>query len=165
MKKTITILLLLAITSICFAQNIVITATDILPELVRMDFDYMISLGGDSSYSNVLYLTQYQIVYIQIKNNTESVLFINPNYFTLISSYNISLPYSSETHVINDKISWLTFTQLQSVDVYPGTTTAGILLFEKEHDHEYPVTIYFNGLNGSPIAVDVILDEKANYNR
>ena len=73
----------------------------------------------------------------------------------------ISYPYSSETYGFKDKIKFLSIGPLQSVDVYPGTTTEGFLVFEKKYEEERPQKIFFKNLN-EHIAVDVVIDKIVN---
>ena len=94
-----------------------------------------------------------------IENNSESILNVNPNYFTLVSNMKASYSYSAETHAFKDKIKFLSISPLQSVDVYPGTITEGFLLFEKKYKNERPKKLFFKNIE-KHIAVDVLLDKK-----
>jgi hypothetical protein len=106
-----------------------------------------------------LYISKYQIINMIIENNSESILNVNPNYFTLVSNMKASYSYSAESHAFKDKIKFLSISPLQSVDVYPGTITEGFLLFEKKYKNERPKKLFFKNIE-KHIAVDVVLDKK-----
>jgi hypothetical protein len=69
-----------------------------------------------------------------------------------------SYPYSSETHIFKDKVNFIEESPLQAVDVYPGTTTEGFLLFEKKYKDERPEKLYFQNTK-EHLSIDVILDK------
>lgn len=150
------------ISKLCFAGEVVITAKEIGPEIIRKDFElaYSATVKGQGKYeSKVLYISKYQIINMIIENNSESILNVNSNYFTLVSNMKTSYSYSSETHVFKDKIKFLSISPLQSVDVYPGTITEGFLLFEKKYKNECPQKLFFKNIK-EHIAVDVVPDKK-----
>lgn len=163
MKKAIFFMLTVFFMSqLCFAGEVVIIAKEIGPEIIRKDFElaYAATVKGQGKYEpKVLYISKYQIISVIIENNSESILNVNPNYFTLVSNMKASYPYSSETHVFKDKIKFLPISPLQSVDVYPGTITEGFLLFEKKYKNERPKTLFFKNIE-KHVAVDVALDKK-----
>lgn len=147
-----------------FANNvndIVILAKEIGPELIRKDFDfaYNSTVKGQGKYTpKVLYIAKYQIIFIRVKNNSESILNVNPNYFTLVSNKKVSYSYSSETHGFKEEVGFLDENPIQAVDVYPGTISEGFLLFEKKYEDERPQKLFFKNLN-KHISTDVILDK------
>jgi len=150
------------ISNLCFAGEVVITAQEIGPEIIREDFElaYAATVKGRGRYKpKVLYIAKYQIVDLIIENNSESILNVNPNYFTLVSNMKVSYSYSSETHVFKEKVKFLSISPLQSVDVYPGTITEGFLLFEKKYKDERPAKLFFKNIE-KHIATDVVLDKK-----
>ena len=149
------------ISKLCFAGEVVITAKEIGPEIIRKDFElaHSATVKGQGKYEpKVLYISKYQIINMIIENNSESILNVNPNYFTLVSNMKASYSYSSETHAFKDKIKFLSISPLQSVDVYPGTTTEGFLLFEKKYKNERPKKLFFKNIE-KHIAADVLLDK------
>ncbi len=167
MKRSIIffVLFCLLTTTNVFARGIIIMAKDIGPELIREDFKlgYTSAVKGQGKYqSKVLYIAKYQVVYIIIKNNSNSVLKVNPIYFTLVSNMKRSYSYSDETYAFKDRIKWLSISPLQPTYVYPRTTVEGFLLFDKRGKNEYPKKLFFQN-NGKYISVDVILDKKARY--
>lgn len=143
------------------ADNIVILAKEIGPDLIRKDFEfeYNSTVKGEGNYTpKVLYIAKYQVVFIRIENNSESILAVNPNYFTLVSNKKVSYSYSSETHAFKEEIGFLDEDPIQTVDVYPGTISEGFLLFEKKYEDERPQKLFFKNLD-KHISADVILDE------
>ncbi len=147
---------------LCFAEEVVITAKEIGPEIGRKDFKfaYAASVKGQGKYEpKILYISKYQIISLKVENNSESILNVNPNYFTLVSNKKASYAYSVETHGFKDKIKFLSISPLQSVDVYPGTITEGFLLFEKKYENERPKKLFFKNIE-KIIGVDVVLDKK-----
>jgi hypothetical protein len=132
------------------------------PKISRMDFElaYASTVKGRENYkTNISYIAKYQIIYIRIKNNSNGVLNVNPNSFTLVSNMKISYHYSSETHTFKDKIRFIDESPLQAVNVYPGTTTEGFLLFDKKHEDERPQKLFFQNIK-EHLSIDVILDKK-----
>lgn len=131
---------------ICFAEDISFRAREFGPEIVREDFKlaYASTVEKKGNYeTKVLYIASYQIVHIEIFNESKNVLNINPNNFTLVSDANRSYTYSSETHSFKNEIHFLATNPLQAVDVYPGTMTDGFLLFDKRVEDERPKKLYF----------------------
>lgn len=163
MKKIIYFMFtILFMSQLCFAEEVVITAKEINREIARIDFElaYAATVKGQGKYeSKVLYISKYQIINIKVENNSESILNVNPNYFTLVSNKKASYAYSTETHGFKDKIKFLSISPLQSVDVYPGTITEGFLLFEKKYENERPEKLFFKNIE-KIIGVDVVLDKK-----
>lgn len=149
---------------LCLANEIVIVAKEIGPEIIRKDFElaFASTVKGQGNYkTKVLYIAQYQVVGVIIKNKSSEIFNVNPNYFTLVSDMKTSYPYSSETHGFKDKIKFLSISPIQAVDVYPGTITEGFLLFEKKHKDERPQKLFFKNPNKF-LSTDVILDKKVN---
>ena len=147
---------------LCFANDIIITAEEIGPEIIRQDFQLAfasLKKGNGSYKSKVLYIAQYQVISVIIENKSNEILNVNPNYFTLVSNMKRSYPYSSETHGFKDKISFISMSPIQAVDVYPGTVTEGFLLFEKKYKKEKPQKIFFKTLN-KLLSTDIVLDKK-----
>lgn len=145
--------------------KIAIAAKDFGPELVRRDFKFAyayIDEKEDNYVSKALYISKYQIVFVKIHNNSDEILNINPNYFTLVSNEKLSYPYSSETHNFKRNLSWLDDNALQHQDVYPDTFVEGFLLFEKKDKNEYPVKLFFKNPN-IMISVDIVLDKNVEY--
>jgi hypothetical protein len=165
MRKLIFICIVLVLIKPVFANdvdNITILAKEIGPELIRLDFDfaYKSTVKHQGNYTpKVSYIAKYQIIFVIVKNNSESILNINPNYFTLVSNKKISYSYSSETHVFKEKVGFLDENPIQTVDVYPGTISEGFLLFEKRYEGERPQKLFFKNLN-KHISTDIILDKK-----
>ena len=138
------------------------TGLEFGPKIVRMDFELwnaLIDKGLRNYKPNVSCIVKYQIVYIKIENNSKSILNVNQNNFTLVSNMKISYPCSSETHVFKDKVHSIIESPLQSVNVYPRTTTEGFLIFEKKYKDERPQNLYFQNAN-EHLSIDVILDKK-----
>lgn len=123
-----------------YAGDIKVIAKEIGPELIRKDFEITLSSRG---MPKVLYISKYQVVYIKIENNSEDILNVNPNYFTLISNMKRSYSYSPETYKFEDKIGFININCLQAVDVYPDTITKGFLLFDKKYKNKRPKLLFF----------------------
>src|SRR5712664_3662604 len=81
--------IIISIAKLCFsAGNISITAEEFGPKVARMDFElaYASTVKGQGNYkTNIVYIMEYQIIYIKIENNSNDVLNVNPNNFTLVS--------------------------------------------------------------------------------
>lgn len=147
--------------NLCIASGIQITAKDLGIDLIVKDFnlDYASTVKGNGSYqSKFFYISKYQIVGVTVKNNSNKILNVNPNYFTLVSNMKRSYPYSSQTHGFKDRVSFVGMDPIQAVDVYPGTDTEGFLLFEKDFKDEKPKTLYFKNHN-SVLSVGVMTNK------
>lgn len=149
------------LSGVALAGNVKITAIEIGPQLRRIDFELAYkAIGSKVRYKNkVLYISKYQVIGVEIENNSDSVVNVNPNYFTLVSNMKASYAYSSETHGFKDKVQFVSKSPVQAVDVYPGTITEGFLLFERKYEDERPKKLYFKNLQAH-IGVDVLLDPK-----
>tara|TARA_B100000959_G_scaffold232853_1_gene249943 strand:+ start:2653 stop:3153 length:501 start_codon:yes stop_codon:yes gene_type:complete len=162
MKKSLfTIFILLVLATPSFADDTVILAKEIGPELIRKDFEYSFSstFKGQGSYTPIVsYIAKYHVIFIKVENHSESILNLNPNYFTLVSDKKVSYSYSPETHAFKEKLGFLTENSIQAVDVYPNTMSEGFLLFDKKHEDERPQKLYFKNLN-KHIPTDVVLDK------
>ena len=153
---------IILMSQVCFAGEVAIEAKEIGPEIVRKDFElaYSATVNKQGTYKpKVLYITKYQIIGITIRNNTDSILNVNPNHFTLVSNMQASYSYDAETYAFKDKIKFLSISPLQSVDVYPGTMAEGFLLFPKKYEDECPNKLFFKNVE-KHIGVDVVLDKK-----
>lgn len=163
MKRIFVVLfLLLGIANVAWAEQIKISAIEIGPELIRKDFDlaYASTMKGNGRYEpKVLYISRFHVIHIKIINDSGNILNVNPNYFTLVTSTKRSCSYSSETHGFKQQIRFIGTSPISSVDVYPGTSTEGFLLFEKQHEDERPKTLYFKNLN-KHISTEIVLDKK-----
>ena len=160
MKKILLVcMLILSFSNTIFAGDVIIKAKELGRKLARDDCDLTIKLMEKTGTykTNVFYMGEYQIIGVEVENNSESIVNVNPNYFTLVSNKKASYAYSSETHVFKDKLKYISISPIQAVDVYPGTITEGFLLFEKKYKKERPKKLFFKNLK-THIGVDVILD-------
>ena len=147
---------------LCIAGTLTMKAYEIGPEIIRQDFElaFASTTKGNGSYKpKVSYIAQYQVIRVVIENTSNEILNVNPNYFTLVSNMKTSYPYSAETYGFKDKVSFISISPIQSVDVYPGTLTEGFLLFEKKGKDERPLKLFFKK-SKTLISTDVLLDEK-----
>jgi hypothetical protein len=122
------------------ANPIDIVGFNIDKKLVNLDFEIAFN-GGKSQ---VLYITKYQIVLVKIKNTSNKVVDINPNYFTLVSDKQRSYSYSSETYAFKRNLKFLPFNELSNLKLYPNTETEGFLVFDKSYKDEKPNKLYFD---------------------
>jgi len=148
-----------------FSNDVSISAREIGPEMVRKDFEfrYESSINGRGTYESVsMYVVKYQIIAIEMQNNSNNIVNVNPNHFTMVSNMKTSYPYSSETHIFKDKVKFITLNPFQAVDVYPHTDTSGFLVFERQYEKERPKTLHFKN-NDILISTHVQLDPKVKY--
>ena len=163
MKYSLSLFFIILFSSqLCLAGALTMKAEEIGPKIIRQDFElaFASTTKGNGSYKpKVLYISQYQVIRVIIENTSDEILNVNPNYFTLVSNMRTSYSYSAETHGFKDKVSFISMSPIQSVDVYPGTLTEGFLLFEKKGKDERPQKLFFKN-SKTLISIDVLLDEK-----
>jgi len=149
----------LCLASPVMAGSVSMSAADIEPTLVRGDLQYALK---KKQSSQVLYLTQHQIIYVSINNGSDKPINVNPGYFTLASSAKKSYGFTSEMFGLNKKLPWMDIQPLKAAKVLPGTEVDGFLMFNKSVEREWPVSLYFESPETSGI-IHVELDPKAKY--
>jgi len=98
---------------------------------------------GNNEIQMAIQIVNYQplTLHVWIENKSNKVRHANPNYFTLVTVKNMSLSHSTKTYEYSG--------YFDAVDLQPGTTTSGIIVFDT---YDKPKKIVYRELLGTTIS-------------
>jgi hypothetical protein len=149
MKKLVLLVAIVACLlapGVAYSQNLKIFAQDITFEVIRTELRLSMSATKSGKTPPDLKCVNYSnsAILIDIKNTSNRVVHINPNYFTAICDNGYSYSYSSKTYEYARDFPWINEHPLGSVKLLPGTKARGYLLFKNQNSEEQPQILYFD---------------------
>jgi hypothetical protein len=130
--------------------RVTITATDCYTPILK-GFSASNPLSWDQIESGV-WVGKHQIIFIEVYNGTNEAAYISPAQTTLVAEVDEverSYSFSNNTWQITRRLDFVkSMRPLEGVQLQPGTSTSGFILYPRDRQHEKAERLNFK-LSGS----------------